>query len=220
MLRDAAAESLGRTIADPGRPEALRRALLRMAAAHRLDALRPWIARVAQSGGPSAGEAWSSIAAIDGGLPPDTVEQLVASTDPALRAVGVRYAAGTPSEARAVSLVRSDPAPAVREAAVTALVAIDDPRALAAGYDALFDRVPGGRAAAAEAVGRLGGPVVPHLRELALEHEGSEASGPLGALAFAGPEGQAVLIELSQTHPNAATRGLAKLMLGMDPRRP
>jgi hypothetical protein len=218
-LREPAAASLGAAIADPARGEPLRRALLRLAGTRRLDALRGPLQQVAAAGPPLAGEAWAALAAIDGGIPADRVRELLASADPAVRAVAVRFAPGTPEEPRALALVAGDPAPEVRAAAVAAVVATREPAALDAGYTALFDRDANVRLAAAQALGALGADVVPKLRELALARSGQDASGPLGALAFAGSEGQAALLELSHTHPDEPTRGLARLLLGLDPKQ-
>jgi hypothetical protein len=219
-LRQPAAAALGAAIENETRPEDLRRTLIRLAAAHRLDGMREWIARVAEAGPPLAGEAWAAVLAIDGSLSVETVQRLLASPDPSVRAVAARASVGTPQATRALALARSDPAPEVRIAVVEALVPAQSPGSLEIGYAALFDRDPPVRAAAAQAVGKLGADVVPHLRELALARSGHDANGPLGALAFAGAEGLGVLLELSQTHPDENTRGQARLLLGLDPKRP
>jgi hypothetical protein len=219
-LRQPAAALLGEAIANPARPLSLRRDLLRLAAAHRLDDMRDAILPVAEGGPPLAGEAWAAIVAIDGALPVETVRRLLVSADPGVRAVAARNAVGTSEAARALALARSDPAPEVRIAVVESFVPRGGSDVLEVGYAALFDREPEVREAAAEVVGRRGAEVVPHLRELALARSGRDANGPLGALAFAGAEGQAALLELSHTHPDVATRGQARLLLGLDPRKP
>ena len=219
-LRQPAAALLGAAIENPARPQPLRRDLLRLAAAHRLDGMRESILRVAEAGPPLAGEAWAAIVAIDGALPVATLRRLLGSSDPGVRAVAVRSAVDTSEGARALALASSDPAPEVRIAVVESFVPRGGSDVLEVGYAALFDREPRVREAAAEVVGKRGAAVVPHLRELALARNGRDANGPLGALAFAGAEGQGVLLELSQTHPDAGTRGQARLLLGLDPRKP
>lgn len=219
-LREPAALALGAALGSAGRPESLRRSLLRLATARKLDGLRAPIADLAAVAGPLAGDAWAALAALDGGLPADTVKRLLDNADPAVRAVAVRYAAGTSEESRALVAARSDPSPDVRAAALEAEIATGSPAALEAGFAALDDPVPNVRVTASEALGARGAEVVPRLREMALARSGRSASGPLGALAFAGAEGQAALLELSHTHPNAETRGLARMLLGLDPKRP
>ena len=216
-LRQPAAAALGAAIESEAREQSLRRDLIQLAAAHRLDGMRDSIARVAETQSPLAGEAWTALVAIDGGMNAETVHRLLAARDPGVRAVAARAAPGTPDASRALGMARSDPAAEVRIAVVEAFVPSASPAALEVGYTALFDRDPPVRAAAAQAVGRLGADVVPHLRELALTHSGPDAIGPLGALAFAGAEGQGVLLEFSATHPDAIMRGQARLLLGLDP---
>ena len=219
-LREPAAAALGAAITNEGRSEPLRRALLTLATKGRLDAVRPAVLTLAERRGTLAGPAWATLAAIDGGLPVDTVKRLIESPDPEVRAVAVRWAPGTSEQERALDAMRTDPAPVVRAASAEALIATGDSAAINAGYAALFDRDSSVRLAAAQALGKRGAEVVPHLRELALERTGESASGPLGALAFAGPEGEAALLELAHTHPDEKTRGLARLLLGLDPRKP
>jgi hypothetical protein len=218
-LREPAAASLGAAITDPARGEELRRALVHLAGERKLDGLRDALRAVAREGSPLAGDAWAALAAIDDGIPADTVKQLLSSADPAVRAVAVRWAAGTPEEPRVVAAVAGDPDARVRAAAAEAAVASERADGLGAAFGALFDRAPEVRLAAGQALGRRGGEVVPRLRELALAKRGPDASGPLGALAFAGPEGQAALLEIAHTHADETTRGLARLLLGMDPRK-
>ncbi len=219
-LRQPAAAALGAAIESTARPDVLRLTLIRLAAAHRLDGMRASIERVAEGGPPLAGEAWAALLAIDGSLPPETVQRLLGSADPSVRAVAVRASVGMPQAASALALGRSDPAPVVRIAVVETLLSTQNPASLEVGYATLFDREPEVRAAAAISVGKLGAEVVPHLRELALARSGRDANGPLGALAFAGAEGQGVLLELTQTHPDANTRGQARMLLGLDPKKP
>lgn len=218
-LREPAALALGGALGSANRPEALRRSLIRLAASRKLDALRAAIADVAAQPGPLAGDAWAALAALDGGLPADTVKRLLDNADPAVRAVAVRHAAGTSEEPRALEAARSDPSPEVRAAALEAEIATGSAAALEAGFAALDDPAANVRVAASEALGARGAEVVPRLREMALARSGSGASGPLGALAFAGAEGQAALLEISHTHPNAETRGLARMLLGLDPKK-
>lgn len=218
-MREPAAASLAAAISNPARSEALRRALLALAGDRRLDGVRTAVTAVTVQGPPLAGLAWAALAKIDGGLPADTVKRLLGDPDPEVRAVAVRWSAGTPEQSRARDAIAADPAPIVRAAAVETLVATGDDGAIRLGYDALFDRDASVRLAAAQALGKLGGETVPHLRELALGRDGESASGPLGALSFAGPEGQAALLELSHTHPDEAARGLARMLLGLDPKK-
>ena len=217
-LREPAAGQLTHAMGSSSRPDALRLELVRLSGSHQLSRLRPALVALAEGGPPLAGPAWSALVEIDGGLPYATAKQLVGSADPAVRAVGVRFLVGTPDDAEVSRRARSDPAPEVRAAAVHALLAARGSDALEVGFAALFDPAPSVRADIAQAVGAFGSSVVPRLRELAETHTGRDASGPMAALAYAGPEGQQVLMELSRSHPDESTRGLALFFLGKDPR--
>src|SRR6185295_9541219 len=116
-LREPAAAALAAAIVNPARSEALRRKLLSLAGDRRIDALRAAVLQVSGSGPPLAGPAWAALAAIDGGIPADTVKRLLGDPDPAVRAVAVRHAAATAEQSRAIAAIRGDPAPAVRAAA-------------------------------------------------------------------------------------------------------
>jgi len=219
-LREPAAADLARAIASPARPEPLRLAAIELARVRRLDRLRPSLAALAQEPSSLAGPAWSAIAAIDGGLPYPTAKQLAASPDAAVRAVGVGFLVGTPDEAEVARRAARDPSPAVRIAATRALLKARGAGALEIALAALLDPEPDVRAEIAPEVGALGPDVVPRLRSLAESLRGEQAGGPLAALAYAGRPGRAALLELSRTHPDEQTRGLALLMLGRDPRGP
>lgn len=151
---------------------------------------------------------------LDGGLPAPTLRRLLASDDPELRAVAASRAAGTPLAARAAALARRDPAPVVREAAVRALVATRDPPYVDLAFEALSDPALGVRGAAAQGLGAIGSALVPRLRALAEASSGREAAGAITALAYAGAEGREALHAIARSHPDAATRQLARLFAG------
>jgi HEAT repeat protein len=167
---------------------------------------------------PFAAAGWQAVAAIDGGLAPDRLRELLADRDAGVRAVAVVWAVGTPEEAAARRLARSDPVPEVRAAAVRALLDERATDALEIGFDALFDADPSVRSQAAQSVARFGSEVVPRLRELALSRSGQATAGPMAALALTGPEGHDVLRELAHEHPDPDAQAMARLMLGRDPR--
>lgn len=215
-LDPGAADALATAIVDGARSDALRLALVELAGARGLVALRPALMALTGAGPPLAGRAWASIATLDGALPEATVKTLLDAEDPAVRVVAVRLAATTVLESRAATLARRDPAPEVRSEAVSALVAGGGAERLQIGLDALFDVASPVRAAAARAVGARGVEVVPQLRALAEQHAGQEAAGPLAALGYAGPEGLSALRALASTHPDARTRQLARLLAGQE----
>ena len=213
-MSEAARAQLGAALRDATRPRELRAAALELVGARELEALRPVVAELAAPGSALEAPATAALAELDGGLALERVESLLRSADPALRVVGVRHARGTVAEGRLSSLIRTDPDPEVRKAAVRSIVAWRGEAALGDAEAALFDAEPSVRAVAAQAIGAVGEPAVPRLRGL-LEGRGMpDAAAPIAALRFAGPAGMAALQEVAQSHPDEKVRAVARLALG------
>src|SRR5690606_15489150 len=81
-LGDGGVQALADALADGARGEPVRLALLRLAGAQRIAALRPAVAARTEEGPPLAAAAWEALAALDGGLPEATLRRLLASPDP------------------------------------------------------------------------------------------------------------------------------------------
>ncbi len=207
-------EELARTLADPARAKELQQALLRLIGERQLRSLRPSIEPYAHEGSPLEPDALAALAALDGGLPAERVALLLESENPKLRALGVQYAPGTPSEGRLARLLREDPDPQVRAAALDALLASRGEAALGATSAALFDSDARVREAAVRGVARLGAAAVPTLEHLVERRTAQEASAPLAALALAGPPGREALGRVAADHPDEQVRALARAMLG------
>jgi HEAT repeat protein len=202
--------------ADGERPLAQRVAIVNLAGAARRPATRPALEQLARPGGGLEAEALVALAAIDGGLPPARAEALLDRPQPAVRAVGARFASGEAVERRLPALVRSDPDPRVRAAAATALAATHTAWGVDGCVPALADSDPAVRSAAAEALGALGAAVVPQLDDVARTRP-AEARGALTALALAGPTGEQALRRLSVELPDPKLRDFARLALGQGP---
>lgn len=211
-----ATAALSAAITDTQRPPELRLGVIALVGAGRIEALRPALPPLAEAGPPWAAAAWQALAELDGGLPVEVLRGLLDRSDPGVRAVAVAHGRGTPLAARVARLAREDAAPEVRAAAVRALVVAPDPETLELGFALLADPAAEVRAAAARAVGAYGADVVPRLRAMAEASTGQAASGPMGALSFAGPAGSEALIALSRTHPDPSTRQLARLFAGLE----
>ena len=199
---------------DPQRPMEIREGILALVAERMLHKLRGVVAELALPGGPLEAAATAALAALDGSLPVERVKLLLASRDPALRSVGVRYARDTAAEGRLRSLVRVDPDPEVRIAALDALVEWRGLRAFGDVEPALFDADPAVRARAALAIGGLGAETVPRLQELVERGSHEDAVGPIAALRFSGAEGTLALREIAAGHSDERVRSLAKIALG------
>jgi HEAT repeat protein len=205
---------LGRALADPGRPLALRRAVLSELGRRRIAALRPAVVALAEPGGELEAPAWEALGRLDGELAPELVRSLLAREDGAVRAAAVRRAGGALGPGELAGLVAGDPDPGVREAALAALFARAGEAALAAGQPALFDPEPRVRHAAAREYGARGAPAVPFLRSLVSGRPATELGAVVAALSLAGGEGRRALEEVAHGHPDPAVRRLALLALG------
>jgi len=209
-------KELARVARDDQRPLGLRRGVIALIEARRLDSLRTLLLDLAAEGSALELPASSALSTLDGGLSADRVERLLERQDPALRALAVRHAAGTVHEGRLATLLRSDPSAEIRAGAAEALAGAQGRTALDQLTPALFDGDPRVRVRAARAVGSLGGSVVPRLTRLIDERPASDAWGPIVALAHAGEDGRRVLIQISLTHPERRVQRLARLALGRD----
>ncbi|MEN8182260.1 MAG: HEAT repeat domain-containing protein, partial [Myxococcota bacterium] len=204
---------LGAALDDPGRPLALRAAILSLEP----DVLRPSRSRVvllADRPGPLELDALDALARLDGSLSPERVRGLLAREDASARALAVTRAGAALDLAALSALARRDPDPSVRAAAVAALARRDETEALAAAGAGLFDSDGSVRASAAQGLGSRGAESVALLEELALQHTAPEAGGPIAALSLTGPAGHESLARLAASHPDPKARALAGLALG------
>jgi len=216
-LGPAGLASLEGALTDPARPLSVRAAVVGLAGAQRLAALRPRLEALATPGGELAPDALAALASLDGGLAPARAEALLTSDDPRVRAVAARALVGSGAGPRLAALLRNDPAAEVRAAAVTTLLARGGPGVVADATPGLFDPDPGVKRAAAEGLGRLGSQAVPTLQQLTMSRRADDAKGPLAALSFAGASGTGALREIANQHPDAAVRQLALFALGHAP---
>ena len=166
--------------------------------------------------------AFRALGRLDDSLPEELVAMLLARPEPGYRSVGARFAPARQKEDEAAAsgcerllrLLRDDPAPAVRAAAVTRLVELRGPEALEPALAALSDPDPGVRATAARQLASLGGIAVPRLHAVVDQGPGVSAQAAIAALHLTGPSGRKALAEIAEQHPDPGVRRLAKLALG------
>lgn len=207
-------------LAKPDRPRSLRLQALTLAAERRLRAVREAIAPLAAPGSELEPEALAALARIDGGLPRSRAGPLLERPEAAVRAAVARYGGDGVADARRVALMKADPAPEVRAAAVESLVRRRGSSALDDAVPLLFDPDEGVRRSAGAGVGSMGGAAVPRLRKLLEQRpfeEPSELAGVVLALSLAGPDGQGALRDVHRSHPDERIRKLAGLGLGILP---
>ena len=215
-LTPAARDTLAGLLADAARPRELRVALLQMIGLRRLASLHDAVAALDAPESPLRPQAIDALAGIEGGLPRERVEALLASADPDLRAAGARHARDARFTAELRRLLREDPAPQVRAAAVGPLIVSRRAADMDAVTPALFDSDPIVREAAVLGLGSLGEAAVPTLERLAMLHTPPEVAAPLVSLTLAGPAGAKALDRIAANHPDPKARALARTFLGRE----
>jgi HEAT repeat protein len=114
-------------------------------------------------------------------------------------------------------LLRSDPVPEVRVAALERLARLEGRAALEPLLDAFDDEDAAVRRAAALHAAAFGPEVVPRLREIATGRPWPAPESAVLALRFANEaESRAALAQLAEEHPDERVRSLAALALGRD----
>jgi hypothetical protein len=209
-------EKLLAIAADSRRPRPLRSAILARLGASALPALAIDLEQLARPGSLVEAEALEAIGTLMGGLSADRVEALLDRDEPAVRAVGARFATGALAERRLPSMARTDSAPTARAAAARALAATRTVWGIDGAVPALADPDRQVRAAAAQALAALGSLGVPTLEAVAASNR-PEARGAITALALAGPDGQASVRRLAAQHRDERLRDYARLALGQGP---
>jgi hypothetical protein len=147
------------------------------------------------------------------GIAPERERALLASRSEAQRAAAAQVA-GPAQADRLADLLRGDPAPRVRSAALERLARLEGASAIAVLLDAFDDEDAGVRHQAALQVAAFGAEAVPELRDAARRPWPASQSAVL-ALRFANaPEARETLTLLAGDHPDERVRTLARLALG------
>ena len=162
--------------------------------------------------GPAA--AYEGLARLDGALGPAMSRALLDRQDsPAHRAVGARRVDAALA-GRLPPLLRLEPDPSVRAAALERLVEIEGIASLDRVLFALGDPDADVRARAIQEIGGLGEEAVPSLRAVVDGGSTDAAVGAVGALRATGSPGMRALVEIADSHPDASVRQAAAIALG------
>jgi hypothetical protein len=148
------------------------------------------------------------------GIAPERERALLASASPAQRAAAAEVA-GPEQAGRLADLLRGDPDPEVRRAALERLARLEGAAALDAIVDAFDDDDAAVRNQAALQAAAFGAAAVPRLRDEATRSPWPASQSAVLALRFANaPEAREALTGLAEKHPDERIRTLAALALG------
>lgn len=214
MLDDAAGARLVNALLRPDAPASLESGIVALIGRGRLERTRPALEALAAKERPPASVV-TALAELDGDVQGARALFLLESPDKAYRLAAARHAAGAEAERRLRALSRSDPAPEVRAAAITRLVALQGDAAVDTALGTLDDPERSVRAAGARGLASLGASVVPVLRHVVDTGDEQAAEAAVGALRWTEtPEAHAELVEIAELHPDPAVRTLAALAIG------
>jgi HEAT repeat protein len=146
-------------------------------------------------------------------LPGEREGALLASPSAAVRAAAASVA-GPAQVTRLADLLRRDPAPSVRLAALRRLARLEGPAALESLLDAFDDADPAVRNEAALHAAAFGPEVVPRLQDVAGWPWPASQSAVLGLSHSNNDAARAVLAKLAEEHPDERVRTLAQIALG------
>jgi HEAT repeat protein len=150
------------------------------------------------------------------GLPAEREALLLASPSAGQRAAAARVA-GPAQASRLADLLRNDPAPEVRVAALQRLARLEGASSLDALLDAFDDEDAAVRRAAGDQAAAFGPEAVPRLADVAERWPWPAPQTAVEALRLANaPEAHDVLVRLADEHPDRRVRMLAALALGRD----
>jgi HEAT repeat protein len=159
---------------------------------------------------------FEALGRLDGVLTPAQTTRLLAQPESAAhRAVGARYASGPEIDKRLDRLIRRDAAPEVRAAALRRLVELRGVGAIDRVVYGLGDEDVRVREAAILSIGALGPDALPALRDVVENGPTEAARSAVGALSMMQDDAaRRALVEISETHPDAGVRTLARTALG------
>jgi hypothetical protein len=217
-LDAGSARSLVAALVRPDADDTLTRTWIEFAARRRPAALRPPLEATLAAAGDGLAPAalYAALGAVTDGLSGETLAFLLEHGPAEHRVAAASRAAGPEAPAALRKLLRRDPEPAVRMAAVKRLAALEGSRALEPAARALDDPDNRVRLAAADVLAGMGAEALPRLQRAVEDGPAPAAQAAVAGLSQLGtPESRAVLREIAQTHPDRGIRTLARIAVGM-----
>jgi hypothetical protein len=215
QLDAAGQRSLVGALIRPDASDDQRERVLALIARGPLKSLRPQLAALAKRSPLAPAAVFEALGSLDGALPPADVDRLLAAKSSAPhRAAGARYASGAAAR-RLPALLKNDPAPSVRAAAVARWLKLEGIGGADQASPALRDSDLLVRNTALLSLARLGTDAVPVLRAAIETAPPEVARGAVAALTVAGGTASlTVLREVAESHPDEGVRMLARTALG------
>jgi hypothetical protein len=215
MLTPKGARHLVTALVRDDAPPALQNALVELVGRHRPGSLREPLEALASGESLAPPIVYAALARLEGGLSPERTARLLAQAPERYRQVGARNASGARADRDLRSLIRRDPAPAVRVSAIERLVELRGADAIVPVADALHDSEPSVRTAAVRQLGAFGAAAVPELRRVVEASDPQAARAAVAGLALTGSAaGNDALREIAADHPDDSVRTLARIALG------
>lgn len=181
----------------------------------RPEALRPVLqSRIAGLSPDAPAILYAALGALDGEIPDAVAIQLLSSSSPEHRLAAARWASGVKGRERLRYLLRQDPEPSVRAAAVRRLLQLEASEALPDAIRCLDDPAGSVRLAAARSIATIGPEAIPELGYLVESGTEEGVQGAIVTLSLMGNEAHEMLAEISEHHSDESVRLLAGIAIG------
>lgn len=190
-------------------------AALALVERRRLESLRPVLeTRIAQLEPSAPAVLYAALGAIDGQIPDDIALELLASASVEHRLAAARWASGEKGIQQIRHLLRWDPDPGVRAAAVQRLLQLESSRGLDDAIRSLEDPASEVRLTAIRAISALDPEAVGELEYVVKTGSTEGARSAIVTLSMMGVEAHELLLEISEQHPDKSVRALAGIAVG------
>ena len=202
--------------ATPGTAESdVSDAALALVERRRPRALRPVVeSRIAQRQPNVPAVLYAALGAIDGRIPDDIALALLASASIEHRIAAARWASGEKGRQRIRYLLRGDPEPAVRAAAVQRLLQLEAERGLDDAVRTLDDPSPEVRLAAMRSIAKIDPEAISELEYIVESGTEEGQRSAIVTLSMMGKEAHQLLLQISEQHPDESLRTLAGIAVG------
>lgn len=157
---------------------------------------------------------YAALGALDGEIPDSVALELLASKSQDHRVAAARWTGGVQGREQLRQLLRTDPAPSVRAAAVSRLLQLEGGEALPDAVRCLDDPAGSVRLAAARSIAKIGPEALPELEYMVDSGSEDGVKGAIVTLSLMGGAAHEMLAEISEHHADKGIRALAGIAIG------